>query len=136
MNHVQNFITFLFSQFQLGQVYRIRKIFSSSHDSKLLLIWQFLCEIECDKVTFLVMNHLTFEGYNIIFASVFLSTSTTCIFTTPICTTTIITLEPCALNAEFQHFILRFILMFLLSQYDWQRVWGGGVKERVTLQIR
>jgi hypothetical protein len=27
------------------------------------------------------------------------------IFTAPTCTTTIITLEPCALNAEFQHFI-------------------------------
>jgi hypothetical protein len=30
------------------------------------------------------------------------------VFTAPICTTTIITLEPCALNAEFQHFIPRF----------------------------
>jgi hypothetical protein len=29
-------------------------------------------------------------------------------FTAPTCTTTIITLEPCALNAEFQHFITRF----------------------------
>jgi hypothetical protein len=29
-------------------------------------------------------------------------------FTAPNCTTTIISLEPCALNAEFQHFILRF----------------------------
>jgi hypothetical protein len=42
--------------------------------------------------------------------SFFLSASTaaTFIFTAPTCTTTIITLEPCALNAEFQHFILRF----------------------------
>jgi hypothetical protein len=30
------------------------------------------------------------------------------IFTAPACTTIIITLEPCALNAEFQHFIPRF----------------------------
>ncbi len=30
------------------------------------------------------------------------------IFTTPTCATTIITLKPCALNAEFEHFILRF----------------------------
>jgi hypothetical protein len=30
------------------------------------------------------------------------------LFTAPTCTTTIITLKPCALNAEFQHFILRF----------------------------
>jgi hypothetical protein len=27
------------------------------------------------------------------------------------CTTTIISLEPCALSAEYQHFILRFIKM-------------------------
>jgi hypothetical protein len=46
--------------------------------------------------------------------SFFLSASTsplllrTYIFTAPnYCTTTIITLEPCALNAEFQHFILK-----------------------------
>jgi hypothetical protein len=28
------------------------------------------------------------------------------IFTAPTCTTTISTLEPCAFNAEFQHFVL------------------------------
>jgi hypothetical protein len=33
------------------------------------------------------------------------------IFTDPNCTTTIVSLEPCALNAEYQHFILRFIKM-------------------------
>jgi len=32
----------------------------------------------------------------------------TFIFSAPTCTTTIITLEPCALNAEFQNFILGF----------------------------
>jgi len=32
----------------------------------------------------------------------------TYIFTAPTCTTIIITLEPCALNAETQHFIPRF----------------------------
>jgi hypothetical protein len=32
------------------------------------------------------------------------------IFTPPTCTTTIITYEPCALYAEFQHFILRYFL--------------------------
>ncbi len=39
----------------------------------------------------------------------FLSASTaaaTYIFTAPNCTTTIINLEPCALDAELQHFIL------------------------------
>ncbi len=42
--------------------------------------------------------------------SFFLSASTaaTYIFTALTCTTTTITLDPCALNAEFQHFILRF----------------------------
>jgi hypothetical protein len=43
------------------------------------------------------------------------STAATYIFTAPTCTTTIVTLEPCALNAEFQHFILRFNKKFLLS---------------------
>jgi len=34
-----------------------------------------------------------------------LSTAATYIFTAPNCTTTIISLEPRALNAEYQHFI-------------------------------
>ncbi len=41
------------------------------------------------------------------------SIAVTYIFTAPTCTTTIITLEPCALNAEFQHFIPRFNKNFL-----------------------
>jgi len=45
------------------------------------------------------------------------STAATYIFTAPICTTTIISLEPCALNAEYQHFILRFVKMSLLCGY-------------------
>jgi len=42
--------------------------------------------------------------------SFFLSASTaaTYIFTVPTCTATIIPLEPCALNAEIQYFVLRF----------------------------
>jgi hypothetical protein len=36
------------------------------------------------------------------------SSPATYIFTAPTCKTTRMTLEPCALNAEFQHFILRF----------------------------
>jgi hypothetical protein len=47
--------------------------------------------------------------------SFFLS-ATTYIFTAPTCTTTIITLEPCALSGEFQRFILRFNKFSLLSQ--------------------
>jgi hypothetical protein len=35
-------------------------------------------------------------------------------FTAPNCTTTIISLEPCALNAEYEQFILRFIKRSLL----------------------
>ncbi len=36
------------------------------------------------------------------------STAATYIFTAPNCTITIMSLKPCALNAKFQHFILRF----------------------------
>jgi hypothetical protein len=41
--------------------------------------------------------------------------------------------RPCALNAEFQHFILRFNIISLLCGYHWKR--GKEVKERVTLHI-
>ncbi len=56
--------------------------------------------------------------------SFFLSASTaaTCIFTAPICTATIITLEPSALNV--QHFIPRFNKIFLICRYHWKRGWG------------
>jgi hypothetical protein len=37
----------------------------------------------------------------------------------------IITLQPCALNAEFQHFILRFTKISLLCEYHWKK--GKGV---------
>jgi hypothetical protein len=43
------------------------------------------------------------------------------IFSTPTSTITIITLESCALNAEFQHFILRFNKISLLCRYHWKR---------------
>jgi hypothetical protein len=74
--------------------------------------------------------------------SFFLSASTaaTYIFTAPNSTTTIISLDPCALNVEYQYFILRFIKISLLYGYHWKR--GQGVKEaqrqgevRVTLRI-
>jgi len=42
------------------------------------------------------------------FLSAYLHCCNIYIFTAPTCTTTIITLEPCALNAEFQHFVPRF----------------------------
>ncbi len=64
--------------------------------------------------------------------SFFLSSSTaaTYIFTAPTCTITIITLEPCALNAEFQNFIPRFNKNSLLSRYHWKRgFWVGGGKQ-------
>jgi hypothetical protein len=49
--------------------------------------------------------------------SFFLSapTAATYIFPARNCLTIVISLEPCALNAEFQHFILRFIKMFFLA---------------------
>jgi len=59
--------------------------------------------------------------------SFFLSASTaaTCTFTAPTYTTTIITLQPCALNAEFQHFVLRFLpLLIQLKEAI------GGVENR------
>ncbi len=43
-------------------------------------------------------------------------TAATYIFTAPTCTTTIITLKPCSLNAEFQYFIARFNKNFLTLQ--------------------
>jgi hypothetical protein len=45
------------------------------------------------------------------------STAATYIFTSPTCTATIIPLEPCALSAEFQHFIPRFNKISLLYGY-------------------
>jgi hypothetical protein len=42
--------------------------------------------------------------------------STAYIFAVPTCTTTIITFQPCALNAKFQHFILKIFSLFLLVQ--------------------
>jgi hypothetical protein len=44
-------------------------------------------------------------------------TSAAYIFTAFICTTTILTLRPFALNFEFQHFILRFNKISLLCGY-------------------
>jgi hypothetical protein len=61
-----------------------------------------------------------------------LSTSfggTTYIFTALTCTTTIISLKPCAWNAEFQHFIMRFNKISLLCKYHWKegtRGWKHG----------
>jgi len=63
--------------------------------------------------------------------SFFLSTSTaaTNIFTAPTCTTTIVTLKPRALNAEFQHFILRFNKISLLCGYHWKRKYRVNAEE-------
>jgi hypothetical protein len=43
------------------------------------------------------------------------------ICTAPTCTISIITLKPCALNAEFQHFIPRFNKISILCGYRWKR---------------
>jgi hypothetical protein len=48
------------------------------------------------------------------------STAATYIFTAPTtCRTAIITLEPCALNAETQHFILRFNIIGRFQEYKY-----------------
>jgi len=44
--------------------------------------------------------------------------------TAPTCKPTIISLEPCALNADFQHFIPRFNQNFLFMDTPERRVWG------------
>ncbi len=58
------------------------------------------------------------------------------IFTAPTCKDTIIRLEPCALNADFQRFIPRFNKISLLYRHPWKK--GLGWKEaqrQVPLQI-
>jgi hypothetical protein len=57
------------------------------------------------------------------------------VFTAPICTTTIITLEPCALNAEFQHFIPRFNKTSSLKEGigGWKEAQRQG-EDRMTLR--
>jgi hypothetical protein len=78
--------------------------------------------------------------------SFFLSASTTAayIFTAPTRTTTIISLEPRALNVEFQHFMLRFNKISLLCGYHWksgevvkaERIGGereGGIRDNFNL---
>jgi hypothetical protein len=58
------------------------------------------------------------------------------IFTAPTCISTITTLEHCALNAETQHFILRFNKIFLyFVGIPLKEEGDRGVKERVTLLI-
>ncbi len=66
------------------------------------------------------------------------STVTANIFTAPACKATIISLEPYALNADFQHFIPKFNKIFLLYGYPFERRSFGGErrpKDKVTLQI-
>jgi hypothetical protein len=49
---------------------------------------------------------------------------------------TIISLEPCALNADFQHFIPRFNKISLLYGYPWKKgLSESSLKDKVTLQI-
>jgi len=65
--------------------------------------------------------------------SFFLSASiaATYIFTARTCTRAIITLEPCALNVEFQPFHTEILMNFrILCGYRWK--WGRGWKEAQT----
>jgi hypothetical protein len=58
------------------------------------------------------------------YLSFFLSASiiTKYVFIAPTCITTIIIFKPCALNAKFQHFILKFNEISLLCRYHWKTV--------------
>jgi hypothetical protein len=58
------------------------------------------------------------------------------IFTDPTCTTIIITLEFCVLNAEFQHFILRFNQISLFCEYITKRGDKGGKEARRQGDLR
>jgi hypothetical protein len=79
-------------------------------------------EILQNEVTGTQTNFSTNFGGKLSFIPSFLflsaSTAATYIFTAPTCTTIIFTaLEPCALNAEFHHFTLRFNRIPLLCCY-------------------
>ncbi len=76
------------------------------------------------KASILVVNWVSSLSFLFLLS---VSTAATYIFKAPNCTTTITSLEPCALNAECQDFILRFIKMSLLCWYHWKRG-GYGVK--------
>jgi hypothetical protein len=61
------------------------------------------------------------------------STDATGIFTgPPTCITPIITPEPCALNAEFQHFILRFN-SFIFADTTERRGWKQAQRQGVFI---
>jgi hypothetical protein len=52
------------------------------------------------------------------------------IFTAPTCKATIISVEHCALNADFQHFIPRFNKISLIYGYPWKKGLGRKEAER------
>jgi hypothetical protein len=73
--------------------------------------------VKLRKPSLLVFKTINFCGklsFVLSFLSFCLSASTagTCIFTDHTCTTTIVSLEPCALNAEFQHFVLSSTILY------------------------
>ncbi len=57
------------------------------------------------------------------------------IFTAPSCQSTIISLEPCAFNAGFQHFILRFIKMSFTLQIPVKDGIGGEKRPKDRVKI-
>jgi len=73
------------------------------------------------KITGTQTSFSTSFGGKLSFILFFLSASNAAaaayVVTAPTYTTIIITLEPCALNAEFRHFILRFNKISLLCRY-------------------
>jgi hypothetical protein len=66
--------------------------------------------------------HLALRCDHVLSSFLSASTAATYSFITLTCTTTIISLEPCALNAEFQQCILRFNKMSLLWVYQWKSI--------------
>jgi len=81
------------------EITRTETIFSTNFGGKLSFF-----------LSFLLMSASTATTYTFLIPTctttiVTLEPCATYIFTAPTCTTTIITLEPCVLNAEFQHFI-------------------------------
>ncbi len=52
------------------------------------------------------------------------------IFTAPTCKDTIISFEPCALNADFQHSIPRFNKIIILYGYPWKKGLGWEEAQR------
>jgi hypothetical protein len=96
--------------------------------------WFLLEEIQKNrKISIQGWRDLSFCGeLSFTLSLLFLSAS----ITAPTCKAIIISLEPCALNADFQHFIPRSNKFPYFMDTPERRIWGERrPKDRVTLQI-